>query len=237
MLRFYGLRILRDYLGHIILIGLPVALITINTYLSVQNGAVQEEIALFIGLIYIFMFQVFGAAYTFEGMEHDFYSPFKDRLRAAPVKPFYFILANLFYSTLTSLLQSLFILSYVVIVFGVRVSNWGWMILVFVVAVLLAQLLAGVLIVLLKKASKAQAVITLYAILSPMLAGFFFTLPSGRFKPILEQYSSPVAWAWTSVHAFMDSDFQKAFYFLALLVALTVVLALVLAQLSKRVVR
>ncbi len=236
MLRFYGLRVLKDYLGHIILIGLPLALLTINTYISVENGAVQEEAALYIGLVYIFMFQVFGAAYTFEGMEHDFYKPFKNRLFAAPIRPTKFILANLFFSTLVSFLQSLVILSYVVIVFGVRIPNWGLILVVFLFSVMFAQLLAAVLIIFLKKANKAQAAITLYAIGGTMLSGLFFQLPENSLTEILEKYSTPIAWAFTSSNAWIEGNFEQGIQFLGMLVGITILAGLFLIKLTKRVV-
>lgn len=236
MFRFYGLRILKDYLGHIILIGLPVVMISVNTYLATQNGEPQEVVAWYVALVFILMFQVFGGAYAFEGLEHDFYTPFKNRLRAAPVNPVRFILTHLSYSMITGYLQSLVIMLYVVLVYGVSIPNWGLVLLVFLIAVIFAQLLGGVLLMLLKKGNKAQVGITLYAILGTFAGGMFFPLPDTRLTSFLERYSSPLAWSRTAVNAFMASDYTEGLQFLGMVGGITVVAGLLLSHLSRRVI-
>ena len=238
MVRFYGLRILKDYLGHIILIGLPVALITLMVMINSEasEAPATSEAALFIGIVYIIMFQGFGAAYTFEGLEHDFFKPFKDRLRAAPVNPMRFVLANIGFGVLISFLQSLFLLAYVIVVFGARVPNTFLVLCVLLLGVVFAQLLAALCIFVLKKGSKAQAFMTLYIIGGMVLAGFFFPLPESDVTLWLSKYSSPLAWTHRAVYGFMEGAYGTAAFSVGLLGALTVLVCLVVYPLSKRAV-
>ncbi len=238
MYRFYLLRILRDYIGHIILIGLPVVLISLMVSINrgIEGAPSVEESALFIGIVYIIMFQGFGAAYTFEGIEHDFFKPFKDRLRAAPVNPMNFVVANIVFSIMISFLQSLVLLLFVVVVFGAVVPNWGFVLMVLFIGVLFAQLLAAMCIFLLKKASTAQALITIYIIAGMVLAGFFFPLPESDLATFLSKYSSPLAWTHYAVYGFINGKYQEALLGIGLLSVAIVVVGSLVYRLSKRAV-
>lgn len=238
MLRFYAMRVLKDYLGHIILIGLPVVLIYVNMAIqaNVAPDGDLDQAALFVGLVFILMFQVFGAAYTTEGMEFDFFTPFKDRLRAAPVHPVKFLLLNMVYSSIISFLQLMVLLVFIVAVYSAPVVNWPLVVAVILFGVVFTQTFAAVLIILAKKAGKAQAVITLYAVAGSILAGHFFPLPENAFTNFLRDYSSPIAWQRMSIEGFIDSDFREAFLGLGILAAAWAVCLILLFRLSKRVV-
>ena len=238
MLRFYGLRVLKDYIGHIILIGLPVTLISLMVIINEQANPERDVavMALYIGLIYIIMFQGFGAAYTFEGIEHDFFSPFKDRLRAAPTNPMVFILANIAFGVLTSFLQSLVLVGFISVVFNVTINNLLGVLGVLFIGVVLAQLLAALLILVLKKASKAQAMITIYIIAGMVSAGFFFPLPQSEITEFLSKYSSPLAWTHYAAYGLINEVYSEALVGIGLLGGLVVVLTLVVYFLSRRVV-
>ena len=239
MFRFYALRILKDYLGHIILIGLPVVLISIMVVINQEVSQVDDvgPVALFIGIIYIIMFQGFGSAYTFEGLEHDFFKPFKDRLRAAPVHPMRFVVMNILFSIVISFLQSLVLLAYVVIVFGSNIPKVGFVILVLFLGVILVQLMASVCILVFKKASKAQAFITIYIIISMIIAGFFFPLPETGFTIFLSRYSSPLAWTHLASYGFIDGVMKDAFIGLILMGTTIATFTLLVFRLSRRVIQ
>ena len=237
MARFYLLRLLKDYLGHIILMGLPLILITLMVSINrdAPGAPPVEEAALFIGLIYILMFQGFGAAYTFEGLEFDFFKPFKDRLLMSPVPPYRFVLANLIFSTLISYVQSILLLVYVMIVFSASVTNLFSVLLILLLGVIFAQLFAAVLVLVLKKAAKAQAAITLYIIAAMILAGFFFPLPSSDLTAWLSEYSSPMAWTHRALYGVMEMNYEVLLSSLGLLSGATLLMAGFVVLLSRRV--
>ena len=239
MFRFYFLRIIKDYIGHIILIGLPVVLISLMVMINQEASEAPNvsEMALFIGIIYIIMFQGFGAAYTFEGIEFDFFKPFKDRLKAAPVNPMMFVFMNILFSILISFMQSLFLLVFVVTVYGSVISNVIGVLFVLFLGVLLAQLLAAVCVLVFKKASKAQAFITLYIIASMVVAGFFFPLPKSSLTVFLSKYSSPLAWTHYAVYGFLNDRFNEALFGISLLLGVIIILSFLTYRLSKKVAR
>jgi len=238
MFRFYALRVLKDYLGHIILIGLPLVLIYVNMEIqaNVDPAADMGQTAFFVGIVFILMFQVFGAAFTTEGMETDFFTPFKDRLRASPVHPVRFMLANMLYSSIVSFLQLMVILAFVFVMYEPTVSNWGLAVLVIFLGVGFTQTLGALVIILVKKANKAQAVITLYAIGGSMLAGHFIALPDNRITSFLGDYSSPISWQRLSIEHFVDGDYAMGMLGLGLLLGSWALILVLLFRLSRRVV-
>ncbi len=236
MLRFYGLRVLKDYLGHIILLGLPIVLITLMVVINREAAPDSvEEAALFIGLAYILMFHGFGAAYTFEGIEHDFFSAFKDRLRASPVNPMRFVLANLSFSIVTSFLQTLVLVVFIVLAFEVRIAQWPLVLGVLLMSVVFIQLFAAVLILCMKKTAKAQALMIAYIILSMFAAGLFFPLPQTAITEFLAKYSSPLAWTHRALYGVMESSLAQALIGVGLLSAAILFVAAIAYRLSRRV--
>jgi len=239
MIRFYALRLMKDYLGHLILIGLPVVLIYLMVSINTQGefAPPEAEAALYIGMIYIIMFQGFGAAYTFEGLEHDFYSPFKARLLASPVNPSKFVWMNILFSSIVSFIQSLVILTFVILVFNVTINNWGLVLIILLLGVLFAQCLGALLIFITNKASKAQAVLIFYIITTMIIAGFFMPLPQNSFTEFLSKYSSPLAWVNRAITTIMDGSFSDALVPTALLSITIVGLIMIIIHKSKQVVR
>ncbi|MFW5838841.1 MAG: ABC transporter permease [Bacillota bacterium] len=219
MLRFYGLRVLKDYIGHIILIGLPIALITLMVMINkdIEPDISTGELAISIGFIYIVMFQWFGSAYTFEGIEHDFFTAFKDRLRAAPVHPVKFIIANIVFGLITSYLQTVVILLYVIFVYQAVIPNLYLVFIILLLGAILAQLVAALCILWLKKASKAQALITVFIIMSMLIAGLFVPLPSNSLTAFLSTYSSPLAWTHALILDLINGQFQLILFTLIII--------------------
>ncbi len=236
MMRFYLMRVLKDYLGHLILIGLPVALIYLMVSVNTEAGNPDREAAaLYIGIVYIIMFQAFGAAYAFEGLEHDFFKPFKARLLAAPVKPYRFVLANIVFSIVIGYAQSLVLLAYVMLVFNASVPGLGFVMLILLLGVIVAQLFGSVAVLLLKKAAKAQALMTLYVIGGMLLAGVFFPLPESDMTIFLSKYSSPVAWTHYAAYGVIEGISSQVFVGVSLLMSVAVLALITVVLLSKRV--
>ncbi len=238
MFRFYALRVLKDYLGHVIFIGLPLVLIYVN--MEIQANAHPDadlgHIAFFMGIGFILMFQIFGAAYTTEGMEGDFFTSFKDRLRASPVHPVRFMVTNMFYSSLVSFLQLMLILAFIFVIYEPTVSNWGLAVLVIFLGVGFTQTLGAVVIILVKKANKAQAVITLYAIGGSILAGHIIGLPDNAVINFLKDYASPISWQRISIEYFVDGDYAMGMLGIGLLLGAWAIILMVLLRMSRRVI-
>ncbi|MFW5892964.1 MAG: ABC transporter permease [Bacillota bacterium] len=236
MLRFYMLRLLKDYLGHAILIGLPIFLIAMLTYINAPDQTGWPEISRHITILFVVMFQIFGAAYTFEGIEADFLGPMKDRLHATPANPMHLVVIQIAFSTLVSLIQSFILIVFSMVLFDAAFERLFAIMGFLVLSALAAQILGGVLVMLLKSASKAQVVITLYAIFAPMLAGLNFSLPDHAITPYLERYSSPIAWTRTGLEGILNGEGSDTLFGVLSLLALIAILTVLLRQVSKKVI-
>ncbi len=236
MVRFYFLRLLKDYLGHAILLGLPVFLIAVLTYINDPTQAQWPEISRFVSIGFILMFQIFGGAYTFEGLQEDFLTAKKDRLNATPVAPIKIVLTQIVFSTVITYLQTLIILVFTIVFFGAEFSNIPLLLLLFLLSAFAAQLLGGVLLFLLKSGNKAQVTITLYAIFAPVLAGFNFQLPQNRITPYLERYSTPLALTRTGIHGLLDQNYTDVVIGFSSMMGFIVILMVLLNKFSKEVI-
>jgi len=239
MIRFYTLRLLKDKVGHLILIGLPLVLITIMVALNEENIPAGEfdDMVLYIGLTYIVMFQGFGAAYTFEGLEHDFYKPFRSRLLVSPVNPIKFVFSQIGLSIIVSFIQSLLLVGYLVVMYGINIPNLAGVILALLLGVILSQLLASIIIFLVKKANLAQAIITVYIIIAMLVGGFFVSFSESSLTSFLEQFSSPLAWTHFTAYAFMEASVGDIMLGTGLLVSTILILFALTYKLSQRVKR
>lgn len=236
MLRFYGLRLLKDYLGHAILLGLPIFFVTILTYINSPDASVWPEVSLFISIGFMLMFQLFGGAYTFEGLHDDFMTAKKDRLKAAPIEPVKLVITQISFCTLMTFVQTLIVLVFTIVLFGADFVNLPLVISLFFLSALAAQLLGGVLLFIFKSSSKAQIAITLYAIFAPMLAGFNFELPTHRITHILTRYSTPLALTKTGIFGVIEGNTNDVILgFISLLVFIGL-LMFMLKKLSKEVI-
>jgi hypothetical protein len=239
VIRFYALRVLKDKVGHIILIGLPLVLMSIMIALNRDNVAANEfdELVIYIGLIYIIMFQGFGSAYTFEGIEYDFYKTFKSRLLVSPVNPIRFVYANIIAGMLISYLQSLVLVLYLILFYGIHIPRLTGVLFALMLGVIFSQLLASLIVFLVKKASIAQAIITVYIIIAMMAGGFFVSFPTSDLVVFLEKFSSPIAWVRYLTYGFIDQDLSVIYLGSGLLIGSIILLVLLTYTLSQKVLR
>jgi len=237
MFRFYALRTLKDWIGHVILIGLPITLIYLLTYINAYDTDFWAEAATVISISFIIMFQVFGSAYTHETMHQDFFTAYKDRLLATPVRKNHVIFMILLISTLTSFIQTMFILLFSVVVVGAEFSRYELLIPLLLLSSIISQFIAGYFMVLLKNTSKAEAAITFYAVFGTFMAGVFFEMPSGRVSDFLTRYSTPVAWTRSAALSIIDFTGDDILISFVLLIGTATLLILCMPFVVKKVIR
>ena len=237
MIRFYGLRFLRDYIGHIILIGLPIVMIIAMVFINqgIADPSERNDVILYISLVYIIMFQGFGTAYAFEGIEHDFFKPFRARLMIAPVSQMRFIYMNLIGSIITSLCQTFIILATIWLIYNIQIPMFGFVVMVLMIASITLHFLGTYLILVFKKASVVQTIMTGFIIVSMFAGGYFIPFKSSRLTDFLNEYGSPIAWTHTSVYGFMNQNYNEAFMGIGLLILLTIICALLMKKALKKV--
>ncbi|HLV10534.1 MAG TPA: ABC transporter permease [Halanaerobiales bacterium] len=243
MVKFHLLRSSRDFVGHIILILIPIVLISIFNYIYSSNliptdamvDSVEIPVILTIG--FALTFQIYGAAISFETLAQDFLTPMHDRLMAAPVNPRKMISSVLLSSIIVSFLQTVVIVIFSMIIFKARFESLWAILLVLLLSVIVHQLIGTVIIFLSKNVKTSNAVTTLYGSIAPILIGLYFPLPELQIFELLKKYSTPTSLARTAIIGIIKNNSMDILIGILPLILIGVLLFILLRPLSKKVVK
>ena len=205
MFKFHFIRSTRDLVGHLILIGIPVLLITFFNYIFTENliefefegNYVPRLAVLTIG--FALTFQIFGASISFEVLGSDYFGPMYDRLLASPIEPRAHVFSTLVVGCLVSFLQTLVILLFSALVLKADLGPWPVILPILFLAVIFNQLLGTVILFLSKSVKVSNSILTIYGIVAPLSIGLYIPLPQNTFFTFLENYLSPLALANSAV--------------------------------------
>ncbi len=242
MFRFYLIRTLRDIVGHIILIFLPVILISFFEFIygagilqmKLPNENLTTGLVLAIG--FSLTFQIYGSSYSLEILGSDFLTPMHDRLLATPERPRKLVMSILFTSIIVSFLQTLMVILYSLFVLKIQFVLLPAILVVLLISVIFNQLFGSILLFLLKSVKNASSVIVLYGIAAPMIAGLYFPLPEGIASEIMKRYLTPMSLAQTAIYGIINKDYSDIIIGLAPIITLSILLFILIKPLSKRVI-
>lgn len=239
MYKFHFLRSIKDLVGHFILIGIPVVLITVFNFLYNQNvdPAVSKHVTAYLTVGMMLPFHVWGAALSFETIGADFLTPMYDRLMASPEKPQKIVISILFTSMLVSFIQSIVILGYGIIVLGAYFIDLWAVVLLLILSIVFHQLLGTIVLFASKSVKVAASINTFYGIAAPVIAGLYFPLPDHPITNFMKQYLTPVSLSFTSIWGVQEGDTFKIVVGAIPLFILSIILFLLIKPLSKRVIR
>jgi len=200
-------RMLRGYLGLLILMGTPLALITVLGMVA-GNGVDQFGIPMIdgISLTMILAFQLYGGFNTMEYIREDLTSSKKWRMYSLPYGVHKHALSIIFSAILFSALQGLAMILYTQWVYGV---NWGNIVVVILVLLLmstLTQLIFFNFVILMKNYKNADRLGTAYGIVSIALAGVWFPMPKAGIFNFLSVYGNPLSLGRNVIYAFISGD-------------------------------
>ncbi len=241
MIRFHLLRSSRDFVGHIILILIPIVLISIFNFIYSNNlfptdamvDSVEIPVILTIG--FALTFQIYGAALSFETLSQDFLSPMHDRLMAVPVNPRKMIISVLLSSIIVSFLQTVVIVVFSMIIFEARFQSLWAILLLLLLSVIVNQLIGTIILFLTKSVKTSNAVTTLYGSIAPILIGLYFPLPELQIFELLKKYLTPMSLTRTAILGIIKGNYQDIIIGIFPLLLIVVILFILLKPLSKKV--
>lgn len=242
MFKFHILRSTRDIIGHFILIGLPILLISIFNYIysgsMIDTGAAIDstEISRILTIGFALTFQIYGSALSFETLGQDFLSPMHDRLLSTPVNPRNIVMSVLFTSIMVSFLQTLVILVFSMILLDVEFKNLFAILLILLISVVVNQLIGTTILFLTKKVRTATTITSLYGIIAPMITGLYFPLPKGPIFDFMKNYLTPMALAQTAIFGVIHQNYRNILIGITPLVLITIILFVLLKPLSRKVI-
>lgn len=240
MLKFYLKRNIKDIFGHLILIVLPVILILLIHYINISNfgdgltGEAYDAFTVFITFGFLFMFQIYGSAIAYEGLDKEFYSGMVERLKMAPINLNHVVIFNLVTSIIVNSLQSFAVVLAAVIFLGVSLSAPFLVSLIVFLSVIFNQLLGVFLLFLTKSVKTTTTITTVYGIIAPLAMGLYFPLPEHSIFDFLKDYSTPASLAFTAVNATYSNDYQNILIGVVGLAVLSAILYISLKPLIRR---
>jgi linearmycin/streptolysin S transport system permease protein len=204
--RFSALRMLRDPVGMIILLGMPLLIIPIFGAIfanvpvdpSYLRGAPNIMTVIATGMI--LMFQLFSGRYSMDGANGSLLSVRKWRIFAAPCDPGIHAMGIVAASTLVSMVQGFLLVAFSRLFLGVRWGNVGVVVLVMLGTALLSQLLNLALLLLTRSVGPAATLGWVFAWGSAALGGLIFPLPADKpFWRFMVTWGTPYSLAQTAV--------------------------------------
>jgi len=222
-------RMLRGYLGLLILMGTPLALITVLGMVA-GNGVDQFGIPMIdgISLTMILAFQLYGGFNTMEYIREDLTSTKKWRMYSLPYgvhkHAFSIIVSAIFFSAF----QGFAMILYTKWMYGVNWGNIGVVIVVLLLMSTLTQLIFFNFVILMKNYKNADRLGTAYGIVSMALAGLWFPMPDTGILNFLSVYGNPLSLGRNVMYAFLrGGGIDRAIISMGILFGVSIVVAII----------
>lgn len=240
MFKFHFTRGMRDGIGHLILITIPVLLIAFFNFIysgsliqiDMQNSPLSYLAVLTIG--FALTFQIYGASISFEALGEDFFTPRHDRLAASPAEPRSIVISTLAVGSLVSFLQTLVVLLFSSLVLKADLGPLLFLLPIFLLSIIFNQLLGTVLLLLTRSVKTANGILTIYGSIVPMSVGLYFPLPRNLFFNLLRSYLSPTALANTAILGVLKAEIAQTLIGAGALVCMSIGLYIALQPLVRR---
>ncbi|MBY0162619.1 ABC transporter permease [Cytobacillus firmus] len=236
MTYFSLLRLIREPIGQLLLLGLPLVVITvlgvvIGPYEG-MNGVPPLDL---MAVTTIMGVQFFGGTYLMSYLDIDLLKTRKWRIYSLPINVAVYSSSLILACTLFSTLQGLVLALFTTWVFGIAWGSLGWVLLVFIIYSFFAQSVHLLLTLSIHSIKLAERVSEVLGIGFIILTGLMFPLPDHRFFEFMSSYGNPVSLGKMAVlEMLVDGGQGKAYLSILLLLALTVICMMISAWLGRR---
>ncbi|WP_194165536.1 ABC transporter permease [Oceanobacillus sp. CFH 90083] len=239
---YYSLRrMLRGYVGYVILILLPLAIITVNGFAAAGDGIVvgdehgrsgMEVIS--VGII--IAFQLVGGFYTMETIKADLFSEKRWRMLSLPYPIYIHAISILISSVLFSVLNGSIMVLFTYWVFDVNWGNMGWVILVLMLVSLVSQLVFLIAVTVIKRYKIAEFIGYAYLFLFMILSGYLFIpVPDIALIDWINQYINPLTLGETAIiYQMQGQEMSEVYRSTGMLFAISVLLIAFMVLFGRR---
>jgi ABC-2 type transport system permease protein len=230
-------RMLRGYLGLLLLLVLPFVLISVLGL--VTGDAVHEPTGVpmmdYIAIIMILSFQLFGGAYALEFVNGDLFAARRWRMLSLPYSPYVHAFAIVLASTLFTTLQGLLLVLFTQWVHGVHWGNVGYAALVLLPISLLSQLVGIAGLFATRSSNLAERLTEVYGFGSMILAEVWFSLPDIGLWNVIKTYGNPISLGRNAILALATGQHvQRGVLSVSILLAATILLGLLTVYFGRR---
>ncbi|MBO0992644.1 ABC transporter permease [Bacillus sp. SD088] len=231
-------RMLRGYMGYVILILLPLAIITVNGF-AIGDEFVDEHgrsgMEMIAGAI-IIGFQLVGGFYTMETVKSDLFSENRWRLLSLPYPIYIHTFSILISSVLFNILNGTIMVLFTHWVFAVNWGNMAWVILVLTLVSFVSQLVFLLAVMAIKKYKMAELIGYAYLFLFMLLSGYLFIpIPEIALFDWVNRYINPLTLGETAIiYNMIGAGMSDAYLSMGMLLLLSVVLAVLVVLIGRR---
>lgn len=231
------LRMLREPIGLLLLVGLPLVVISIVGV--VWSGALSGVEGVpgldWTAVTTIMGVQFFGGTYLMSLVNDDLLRTRRWRMLVLPINPAIFSTSHVLACTLFSLLQGMILVGYTGWVFGVEWGHPGWVFTVLLVFSLFSQFVHLVIILTARSFRLAERLSEVIGIGFLMLTGILFPLPDNAFFQLMASYGNPVGLGQIAILERLEGgDGTNALTAVALLLTASALLLIVCMRLGRR---
>ncbi|GAB2571709.1 ABC transporter permease [Gracilibacillus alcaliphilus] len=231
-------RMLRGYIGFVILILLPLAIITVNGF-AIGDEFVDEygrtgmemiSIGIIIG------FQLVGGFYTMETIKGDLFSENRWRLRSLPYPIYIHAISIVISSVLFNILNGTIMVLFTYWVYGVNWGNIGWAVLVLMFVSIVSQLVFLIAVTVIKKYKIAELIGYAYLFLFMILSGYLFIpIPDIVLIDWINRYINPLTLGETAIiYRMQGLETSEMYLSMGMLIVLSIILTVLIVLLGRR---
>lgn len=233
---FMTRRMLRGYFSHLILIGLPLALITVLGL--VAGDAVDSNTGIpfitQIAITQVFAFQFFGGTYTLEFMRSDLIESTKWRMYSLPYAPHEHAFSIIIATSIFNMLQGLAMVIFTHFVYDVNWGNIGIVMLTLLAMSILTQVVFLIFILGLKDYKTAERSGTAFGIISIALGRVWFSMPDIGILNFITSYINPFSLAEGATYAVIWGNTGDALLNIGILLVEAVIMAAIAIYIGRR---
>lgn len=234
-LRFTVLRLIRNWIVLLLLLGIPIVLIT---FFALILGDSKTEA----GMPYIqesttFMvlaFQLFGGSIVMSYIHEDFFTERRFRIQSLPFNQTLYAFSISVLGTLFSIFLGGILVFYSFWVFNVEWGNIGWAVFVIALMALLSSIVCLIFTFAVKQFKVAERLSEVYGIGAIVLAGLFFPMPENAFFEFMGSYGNPLTLASAAIFEYQAGNVAEVWLNVSILLGAIIVAFFVMLALGRR---
>lgn len=234
---FSIIRMSRDYVGLLILLLVPLALITVLGWLPLDNTGTADgvEQLRMLSVGFVLSFQLFGGSYSMYQIREDLFSPRKWRLYSLPVSIDVYARSSLIAGTLFSTAQGFVLVAFTSLVYGVEWGSLGVVVLTILTVAALSQVICLIFVLGVRNFKIAERLSEVYGLGSMIFAGMILPLPDNGFLNFMGEYGNPISLGERTLFASLNGEgaFEIAVP-LVIMAAMTLVFGMIAAVIGRR---
>ena len=233
--KFTMLRLLRNYLVLLLLLGMPIALLTIFSF--IMSGMTAEDGTRYFdetALTMVLVFQLFGGSMVMHFIHYDLFTTNRMRMYAAPFNRTMYAFSVMMCGSAFSVLLGIALMVYAQFVLGTVWSSWGWMIYLICLMSVLSSIVCVIFVSCVKNYKLAERLSEVYGVGFVVLAGMFFPMPKNAVFEFLGSYGNPLALSAGAVIQKSRGNVEEAWLQANILLAATVILFVVMVVVGRK---